>query len=281
MPVRYRRMKLTDIDAGMNLKQIVGWNQTHLDWQRFLTADPAGSFVAEHQNQIVGTVTSISYQDKFAWIGMMIVHPDFRSRGIGRALMQQALEYLEKRGHCCLRLDATPQGQPLYESLDFEVEYSLQRWVLERPANPDQFEVPVPSVNLNEISSLDRKIFGADRAELIASVAAECPGSITLAGQGGKQSAYALARRGTISDHIGPWVACDQAAGEKVLDEILQRSGRGRVIVDSPVANSWAAQILEDKGFVVVRQLARMFRGKLSHPGQPGYIGAILGPEFG
>src|SRR5262249_32451649 len=103
-----------DIALGMRLKQQAGWNQTEADWRRCLALEPDGCFVAELDSQSVGTVTTCTFGD-VAWVAMVLVEETVRGRGIGRALMERALAYLESTGVRCVRLDATPLGRPLYE----------------------------------------------------------------------------------------------------------------------------------------------------------------------
>ena len=83
-----------DVAAGMRLKTIAGWNQTQADWHRFLELNPGGCFVALHQGRVVGTVTAIAYSGSVGWVGMMLVDPDFRRRGIGTRLMERAMASL-------------------------------------------------------------------------------------------------------------------------------------------------------------------------------------------
>jgi N-acetylglutamate synthase-like GNAT family acetyltransferase len=76
-------MTKLDLPAGVRLNQIAGWNQTASDWERFLEVSPEGCFVAELNGQVCGTVTTISFQSRFAWIGMVLVDPQCRGRGMG------------------------------------------------------------------------------------------------------------------------------------------------------------------------------------------------------
>ena len=73
MNVRLRLMTVDDIPEAMRLKDLAGWNQTAADWERFLSADPEGCFVAEREGRVVGTSTTIVYEGRFAWIGMVLV----------------------------------------------------------------------------------------------------------------------------------------------------------------------------------------------------------------
>src|SRR5690348_4685599 len=114
-------MTLADIPAGMRLKEQAGWNQLEADWRRLLDWQPDGCFLAELDGAPVGTVTTCRL-GAVAWVAMMLVEAGQRRRGIGRALMVHALDDLDARGVRTVRLDATPLGRPLYETLGFVVE---------------------------------------------------------------------------------------------------------------------------------------------------------------
>src|SRR5207244_5594839 len=118
--------------AGMRLKDLAGWNQTEADWERFLDACPDGCFVAETAGRVVGTSTTIVYEGRFAWIGMVLVDPEFRRRGIGAALLDRALEHLDSARVPAAKLDATPEGRPAYEPRGFVAELEIERWWLAR-----------------------------------------------------------------------------------------------------------------------------------------------------
>src|SRR2546422_9978611 len=129
---RLRVMTEADIPGGMRLKELAGWNQTPSDWERFLRASPAGCSVAELDGRVCGTATTIVYEGRFAWIGMVLVDPECRGRGIGTRLLAKAIEHLDAARVPTLKLDATPQGRPIYAKLGFVSEYEVERWVLKR-----------------------------------------------------------------------------------------------------------------------------------------------------
>jgi len=261
------------------LKEIAHWNQAETDWELFLSSNSKGCFVAEVDNRVVGTVTTIIYEDRFAWIGMVLVDPEIRNRGIGRALLRQAIDYLDSRSVPCLRLDATPQGRPVYEKLGFVAEYEIERWRLKRQAEQTNSEA-TPS-DLGKVLQLDREVFGADRSALLGALSRSAPEFVqVLIGQTGV-TGYSLGRHGSHSDHLGPWVAHDQSGAERMLDTFLARSGRESVVVDCVKSNPWARGALEARGFEFGRPLTRMRRGVNIHPGRPEMVCGILGPEFG
>jgi GNAT superfamily N-acetyltransferase len=280
-----RIMTADDIPAGVRLKEIAGWNQTEADWQRFLDASPHGCFVAEVNDKVCGTVTTIVFENRFAWVGMVLVDPEFRSRGIGTALLERGVQYLDDLKISTIKLDATPQGKPLYEKLGFVSEYEIERWTLQRafPAGvraPDWTALLASKLS-PEILEIDREVFGADRSSLLKSLHTEAPGFTIFAWAQGFIQGYALGRRGAFADHLGPWMARTSGAGQQLLETFLSRSSRQTLIVDYIKANQIAAELLERFGFSYARALTRMYRGINRFPGQPDMLCAILGPEFG
>jgi len=115
--ISIRRMLPSDIPAGMRLKTIAGWNQTEDDWKLYLSLSPEGCFCAVSGDSVVGIVTAISYEDRISWIGMMLVDPDYRRRGIATKMMQHAMAFLRSCG--TIKLDATPLGKTVFDKLGF------------------------------------------------------------------------------------------------------------------------------------------------------------------
>ena len=268
-----------DIAAGMRLKDEAGWNQTVGDWERLLSLSPDGCFAAECEGRVVGTSATIIYEGRFAWIGMVIVDPRHRGKGIGTTLLERAIRHLDSRGIPAVKLDATPLGKPLYERFGFVSEYDVERWALTRPVG--KRAVGEVFREIEDALQLDRAVFGADRSALLRSVAAETPDFVVVARQKGAVAGYAFGRRGSRADHLGPWVAPDQGVAATLLDEFLRRSERELVFIDCVRGNPWAVPLAQAHGFELSRSLTRMFRGTNRFPGRPDLLCAILGPEFG
>jgi len=276
-----RVMTMADIPAGMRLKELAGWNQTAEDWQRFLQSNPEGCFVAELDGAVCGTATTIIYENRLAWISMVLVDPKSRGQGIGTRLLERAIEQLDARHIPTMKLDATPQGKPIYEKLGFVPEFEIERWALQRQAGVRLPESPPTQADLRQIADLDKVIFGADRRALLASVHQSAPEFTLWVQRGRGVDAYALGRHGTRADHLGPWMAGDQFGAQEILAMFLRRSTRDTLFVDCVSSNPFAGALLRAHHFQVSRPLTRMVRGPNTNPGRPGLLCAILGPEFG
>ncbi len=281
-----RTMTKQDIPAGLRLKDLAGWNQTAADWNRFLDASPSGCFVAVVDEHVCGTATTISFENRFAWVGMVLVDQEYRNRGMGTKLLERAIEYLDQRKILTIKLDATPQGKPLYEKLRFVTEYEIERWVLKRPLHVDarianSSHASLDTAQLESIFRMDQKVFGADRSSLLRSLHEETPHFAMGVWNHDTLQGYLLGRRGSFADHLGPWMASDGDSARRLLDEFLARSARETLVVDCLQANAVVIELLRTYGFSYSRTLTRMYRGPNTYPGVHNDLCAILGPEFG
>jgi len=282
--MQLRTMTAEDIPGGLRLNTLAGWNQTAGDWRRFLESSPSGCFVMEHNRAVIGTAATIAYENRFAWIGMVLVDPDYRQQGIGTCLLDRAVDFLDRIPIPATRLDATPLGKPLYAKLGFAPEYEIERWILKREAPPaaaTQVGPRLTEAEKGRIYGLDRELFGADRSFLLRSLAEEAPEFAMAVPADGPPHAYAFGRHGLFADHLGPWVARSRPDARELLREFLVRSPRGTLIVDSVRSNTMATELLEDSGFRPSRPLTRMVRGRNAAYGRLDSLCAILGPEFG
>jgi GNAT superfamily N-acetyltransferase len=271
----------------MQLKEAAGWNQTEEDWRRFLGSSERGCMVAEVDGQVRGTVATIIYDHRFAWVGMVLVDPEYRGKGLGTNLLGAAIEYLQDAKVPTVKLDATPLGKPIYEKLGFQCEYEIERWVLKRtPSVAGEtpgiaFANKVPEELFKLALAEDREVFGADRSQLLKSLHQRAP-KLTLAiCESGVLIGSAFGRRGSFADHLGPWIAKDTRAAADLLRSFIARSSREVLLVDCLKSNAIAGRLLESAGFECSRPLTRMYLGPNDHPGQTENLCAILGPEFG
>eukprot|EP01031_Cornospumella_fuschlensis_P051237 gene51237-62648_t len=165
-------MNPADIAGGLKLCRKAKWNQLEADWQIFLQHSPGACIVAIFQDQIVGTVTTIRYGHSFSWIGMVLVDPDFRRKGIGQQLLQEALQLLQAEE--TVKLDATPAGREVYLKLNFVDEYPLTR------------------------------MSRVHRSSLLQWMSEKAPGFAFLIEEGVEIKGYAMGRYGHDFIHIGP-----------------------------------------------------------------------------
>ncbi len=273
----------SDISAAHALSMAEGWNQTPADWARLIRLEPAGCFAARDGDTLTGTVTTTTYGGTLAWIGMMIVRPEFRGRGIGASLMRRAIEYVHGLGIACIKLDATPVGRPLYQSLGFVAESELERWQGTAPARGGEEEPGLMRAGSLELAyALDRAAYGADRSRLLAALAADAPGGpLTSAREGKAADGFALLRAGRAAGYVGPIVATSAGTAVRLLDGMLARCAGSDVCLDRNLSGLLEADTLAARGLAMRRGLTRMRLGPPVTGASPESICAIAGPAVG
>jgi hypothetical protein len=185
-----------------------------------------------------------------------------------------------------MKLDATPQGRPIYTKLGFVEEYEIGRWMLQRPpgampTTPRSTCSLFSEAQREQTFRLDRELFGADRGLLLRSLCDEAPELAMAIWENESPIGYAFGRHGLFADHLGPWMGRNRASAEKILQGFLATSSGETLIVDCMKSNSMAVELLRAYGFAPARPLTRMVRGPNAYPGRPESFCAILGPEFG
>ena len=254
------------IPDAFALSSIADWNQPREDW-RMLLGMPGACFGIEIEGKLVATATLICYGRALGLVGMVLTHPDYRRRGFARALVSHVMEHARTAGVNTLKLDATNEGLPLYESLGFRAEQQVERW---KRASFDH--TPADTTGPAAFPwKLDA--CGYDRRHLLERLSGIGEGTANA-------EAFALSRPGRLNRYLGPCVALNQTAARDVIEATLTRHPEDGWFWDLLAANRDAVALAQDLGFECVRRLTRMTWGP-DIPSQDNRIYAIAGLELG
>ena len=278
----------TDVPFADRIRDLAGWNQSLQDWKRLLRHDPRGCFVAEWSGRPAGTATTTVYSKDLAWIGMVLVDPDVRRRGIGTALLVRCIEHLRRSGVGCIKLDATPLGMHVYGPLGFVSEWSLSRWqTTERAPSSARIEAasdpgprPLDSSDVACVADLDASAFGVARNRMLTMLATQSATRVRTDGAG-RIVGYGMLRPGQRAYYLGPMVAQDESSGIALADDLLGSIALLPLYWDIPDANQAAIRVARRHGMQRQRTLTRMYLGENTRPGRPAAQWAIAAPEIG
>lgn len=283
--LRVRILTKADLDFADSLRALAGWNQTRRDWERFLTAEPQGCFLAQWDGAPAGTATTIVYGTELAWIGMLLVHPDFRRRGIGVALMMHCVDYLRRRGVRCIKLDATPLGKTVYNGLGFKDEWTFARWETENCRSGETVDEsrirPWRREVAKSVDELDSVAFGASRLKILAALVQDSVCTVVCSSDSNAVEGYGVLREGARAFYLGPVVARSAPVGRALIVALATRVPGKSIYWDVPEPNAAAGKLPEQLGFTRQRTLTRMYLGENANPANPQMQFAIGGPEIG
>jgi len=242
-----------------------------IDLHLYRKIQPDGWFLALQNGTPVGIVGTTNYAT-FAHVGMMAVHPHAQRQGVGLALMQHLLAWLDRQHVLCVLLDASTAGQPLYEKLGF-VAYDPV-YVLQRRSGLSFHDYtpqvgPVSIRDLDELIACDTGIFGADRGRVLHALLTTFPErAFMLRDEEGQITGYIFAQQ----NRIGPWVVQRSQDAEVLLQAALSLPYAGTVSVVAPEENRAAVVLLSRYGFETVRVNRHMGRGASVPPRQRSRI---------
>jgi GNAT superfamily N-acetyltransferase len=271
-PTTLRLLTEKDVAAAMELSMEAGWNQTPDDWRMLIQLDSKGCFGVEVEGQLVATTTLLCYGRLLAWVGMVLTRTEWRGRGFARNLLATALARADQLGIATVKLDATEQGQPVYEKVGFRGEQPVERWFREGSSRTGQRTVWQEILNKTSLD-LDSEAFGADRSPLLRVLGTRSTISSTT-------GAYLLSRSGRVSDYIGPCVSRNREAAQRLIEARVHNSSAKSWFWDVISQNREAASLAQELGFKPQRNLLRMVRGK-KLSGNDSLIYAIAGFEIG
>jgi GNAT superfamily N-acetyltransferase len=261
MELKIRPFTLADVPFGMLLTDAEEWHRTPPDWVRLQRLEPEGVFKAVADGIPAGTAAAVTFAS-VAWIHSVIVQKDFRRRGIGEALMRACLDFVDRRGIPCTKLDSVPGTEPFYARLGFVEEYPSWRLLADgAPGTPRATRVRTR--DYPAVLAFDRMMTGLDRSQALEAILADYPDRAFLVRARGKVRGYIIVRRGEWRDPIGPWVADPEDPGlaADLLRAALSAS-RGktfRMCVGG--YHDAALRIAEELGFTRAAHSTRMYRG--------------------
>ena len=276
--LKLRYLTEDDLPFADSLREIAGWNQTLTDWKRFLALSPRGCILAESEHRPVATAVTVAYGNELGWIGMMLVHPDFRRRGIARVLLQHCIEILQSARVKSIKLDATPAGREVYLKMGFKDEYTLTRYQIDsaKTSTPNQNIRAACAEDIEKILALDKSATGAPRENLVRRLIEESSRTLVYE-QNGAMTGFGILRPGSLASYLGPIVATDPSHANALASSLLN----GKTFCDLPDHLPAAAKWAKAHNFTAQRALTRMYLGENVQPTAPDAYFAIAAPDLG
>ena len=279
-----RRLGVEDLKSCTALCVDRGWWPERGKWGLLLVASEAYGIDAPDGEGIAGSVVVTRWGTDRAAIGMVLVASRFGGMGLGRALMEHALNAAGE--DTAVSLFATDSGRPLYDKLGFK---PVRRSVAfrghfrgpqasggkksEAQANaagtPGNVRVATEA-DLPAILTLDRAAYGADRERILTRLPAFAERILLFETSEGIVG-YAAAWRTEAFLVIGPLVAPDGQAARRLVTELAAGSPvaiRLDLDPDRPELPGWARSC----GLMATERTVAMTRGDLTGRGIPELV---------
>ena len=238
-----------------------GWNPGLHDAACFYAADPGGFLVARHGGEVIGCISAVSYAGRFGFIGLYIVAPAWRGKGLGLRLWRAGMARLAGQ---VVGLDGVPAQQDNYRRSGFALAWHNARFAgVARGGDtaPPQI-VPLATVDAGLLTADDRRVFPAPREAFLRAWVG-MPDATGLAWlQDGRLAGWGLIRRCREGHKIAPLLADDPQVARALFTALCAAVPAGdAVYIDVPLPNADAVAMARAEGMRSVFETARMYAG--------------------
>lgn len=248
--------------GALRLSQEAGWPHRIEDW-RLTLAQGEGFAALNEAGDVIASSATCDFGG-VATVAMVIVAKAARGGGLGRIMTRRAMEAAGSRE---MRLTATRDGLPLYESLGFLALDRIRQHQAAAPAiaRPDNVE-PATADDLPAILALDAAATGMDRAKLLRGLADI--GEYVVIRRDGAVTGFASRRAFGRGRLVGPVVAATDDDARVLISSAIADCAGEFLRVDTPESTGLSAW-LDSIGLPHVGGGVAMARNRTASPPQP------------
>ncbi|MEZ4770198.1 MAG: GNAT family N-acetyltransferase [Caldilineales bacterium] len=268
--LQIRRMTQHEVHDLVGWAAREGWNPGLHDAGLFWATDPEAFIAAELDGQMIGGGAITSYGGEYGFMGLFIVRPEFRGRGLGNTLWharrQRLLDRLQPGA--AVGMDGVFDMQHYYARGGFVFSHRNLRFraeIKEPPStSPDEDEdiVPLAGVPFDQVLAYDRTCFPAPRPAFLEGWIAQ-PDALALGYlRDGRLSGYGVVRRCGEGCKVGPLFADDARVAEALYGRLAGFAAGGPLFLDAPENNPAAMELVRRHEMVEVFGCARMYLGQ-------------------
>ncbi|MFZ7935325.1 GNAT family N-acetyltransferase [Bacillus thuringiensis] len=243
-----RKEQIGDIVA---LSSYIGWDYNREEVETIFTSGIVYG-VWNERKELIASAAIILYGEALASIGMVIVHPDYKGRGIGKVITNSCMNSVSAQTP--IMLIATDEGKPLYEKLGFRVVSYVSKYICNSyNANNhcienEDYMMNYEECDLEKIIKIDENAFGTNRKVFLKKRIMQSEQCNVVKDKEQNVLGYGLSIQTPENKIIGPVVAKNNAMAMRIVHD-LARGHNGKLRMDVPEGKNDFMKELEIAGF--------------------------------
>ncbi len=256
MSFQVRQMSRDELALVLQWAVAEGWNPGVNDAEAFFDTDPQGFFIGEVNGEPVGSVSAVTYDEHFGFVGLFMVRPEFRGEGYGDEIWETGMLHLGSRN---IGLACRVEQENYYGECRFQLAYrSVRREGIGGGTRPQQV-VELGSVPMEELTAYDARLFPAPRPQFLESWIRQ-PGTTALGiVRDGRLSGYGVLRPCHTGHKIGPLFADDRQTADSLFQGLAAAVPSESIFLDTPEPNVAAVELARQHHMSPVAQTAWMY----------------------
>ena len=259
-------MTRAELDVLVEWAAREGWNPGLGDADVFWATDPEGFVAAEIDGELIGGGSIVAYEKMYGFIGLFIVRPEYRGRGLGNRLWHELNRRLLARleTDAAIGLDGVFNMQEYYARRGFRFvcrDLRFEGWGKNLPQ--PKGVIKASAVPFDRIDAYDRRHFPAPRSRFLREWIHR-PGGYALAAIDGDEiRGYVVMRPCRTGYKIGPLFAANADVADSLFVAVASRVPGEPIFLDVPENNRDALALVERYRMNEVFGCARMVLGPI------------------
>ncbi|MGH0941460.1 GNAT family N-acetyltransferase [Bacillus mycoides] len=243
-----RKGKIEDIVA---LSSHIGWDYNREEIETILHTGIVYGVVNERE-ELIASAAIILYRETLASIGMVIVHPDYKGRGIGKIITDSCVKSVSTQ--IPIMLIATDEGKILYEKLGFRAVSYVSKYICNsynanyHCVGNEEYIVNYEERDLEDIIQIDKDAFGTNREEFLKYRIIQSEQCIVTKDAQQNVLGYGISIQTPENKIIGPIVAKNDKMAMRMV-HYLAKGHNGKLRMDVPEGKKDFMKELEIIGF--------------------------------
>lgn len=283
LEIRVERLREEQIGDIVALSSYIGWDYNREEVETIFNSGIVYG-VWNEKKELIASAAIILYGEALASIGMVIVHPDYKGRGIGKAITSSCMNSVSAR--TSIMLIATDEGKPLYEKLGFRAVSYVSKYICNsynanhKCAEDEEYMMGYKEEDLEGIIKIDEGAFGTSRNEFLKQRIIQSEQCIVVKDNKQNVLGYGLSIQTPENKIIGPVVAKNDAMAMRIVHD-LAREHHGKLRIDVPEGKKGFMKELEITGFQKVNTPPIMMRNSDQFLKRNGELYSIAAQIFG
>ncbi|MEI6575382.1 MAG: GNAT family N-acetyltransferase [Bacteroidota bacterium] len=255
-----RPMTMSEVnDIALTWAAKEGWNPGLHDAISFYNTDPTGFLIGLLDDEPIACLSAVAYDSSFGFLGFYIVKQEYRGKGYGMKIWNEAMKYLGDRN---ISLDGVIDQIANYEKSGFKLAYNNLRYEGISRHSAESFPeiLPLSEFTIDEILSYDSIHFPVPRRNFLRSWLRENESLAIGAKHDGKLAGYSVIRKCGIGYKTGPLFADSPELARELFQSVNNFIEVGApIFLDTPEPNKEALALAESYGMKKVFGTARMY----------------------
>ena len=213
-------------------------------------------------SELIASLSAVSYDNTFGFLGFYIVKPEYRNKGYGIKIWNEALKHLPTQN---IGLDDVVAQQENYKKSGFKLAYRNIRYEGKGINNKNKSAdiIMLSTIPFEQLLSYDNQIFPVTRPSFLKSWIKQ-PENLAIGLINNKQLVgYGMVRKCRTGYKVAPLFADNMDIARILFNQMLSFVGEGApIFLDVPELNKEAISLVNEYQMKPMFETARMYTKK-------------------